>query len=345
MKGEYTSGLRDGLAIGVGYFSVSFTFGILAVNGGLSPLVAGLISLTNMTSAGQFAGLTVILAHGSLVELALTQLVINLRYALMSLSLSQRLGPEFTTRRRMLVAFANTDEIFAVAMGRTAPLTPAYMYGLAALPILGWTGGTVVGAVAGAVLSPAVRSALGVALYSMFIAIVVPPMRHSKPVQAVVAAAVIVSCVLPGRPSPRRWAAALPSSSARWRRPRWGPGCSPWTFRPRPMRKRRRHDEPVLVSSGDGGRDLPHPHAAFDPVAEKDTQPAAAILFVLCALRLPFGHDLPGHPLGHREPGERRGGAGGGAGVALAGKGLVTVAACACATVFLVERLLPLLPF
>lgn len=106
MKGEYTSGLRDGLAIGVGYFSVSFTFGILAVNGGLSPLVAGLISLTNMTSAGQFAGLTVILAHGSLVELALTQLVINLRYALMSLSLSQRLGPEFTTRRRMLVAFA-----------------------------------------------------------------------------------------------------------------------------------------------------------------------------------------------------------------------------------------------
>ena len=129
MKGECTSGLRDGLAIGVGYFSVSFTFGILAVNGGLSPLVAGLISLTNMTSAGQFAGLTVILAHGSLVELALTQLVINLRYALMSLSLSQRLGPEFTTRRRMLVAFANTDEIFAVAMGRTAPLTPSYMSG------------------------------------------------------------------------------------------------------------------------------------------------------------------------------------------------------------------------
>ena len=167
MKGEYTSGLRDGLAIGVGYFSVSFTFGILAVNGGLSPLVAGLISLTNMTSAGQFAGLTVILAHGSLVELALTQLVINLRYALMSLSLSQRLGPEFTTRRRMLVAFANTDEIFAVA---------------------------------GAVLSPAVRSALGVALYSMFIAIVVPPMRHSKPVQAVVAAAVIVSCVFAWTP-------------------------------------------------------------------------------------------------------------------------------------------------
>ena len=145
MASEYRAGLRDGLAIGVGYFSVSFTFGILAVNGGLSALTAGLISLTNLTSAGQFAGLTVILAHGSLFELALTQLVINLRYALMSLSLSQRLGPAFTTRRRMVVAFANTDEIFAVAMGRSAALTPAYMYGLATLPILGWTGGTLTG--------------------------------------------------------------------------------------------------------------------------------------------------------------------------------------------------------
>lgn len=196
MKGEYKAGLADGLAIGIGYFSVSFTFGILAVKGGLLALTAGLISLTNLTSAGQFAGLTVILAHGSLVELALTQLVINLRYALMSLSLSQRLGPEFTTRRRMTIAFANTDEIFAVAMGRKAPLTPAYMYGLATLPILGWTLGTVSGAVASGLLNAAVRSALGVALYSMFVAIVVPPMRQLKSVRIVVAAAVIVSCLI-----------------------------------------------------------------------------------------------------------------------------------------------------
>ena len=194
------AGFRDGVPIGLGYLSVSVTFGMAAAAAGLPTAGAVLISMTNVTSAGQFAGLTLIAAGSSLIEMALTQLVINLRYALMSLSLSQRLGPEFTTRRRMLIAFANTDEIFAVAMGRTAPLTPAYMYGLAALPILGWTGGTVVGAVAGAVLSPAVRSALGVALYSMFIAIVVPPMRHSKPVQAVVAAAVIVSCVFAWTP-------------------------------------------------------------------------------------------------------------------------------------------------
>lgn len=200
MGKEYTAGLRDGLAIGVGYFSVSFTFGLLAVNGGLSALTAGLISLTNLTSAGQFAGLTVILAHGTLFELALTQLVINLRYALMSLSLSQRLGPTFTTRRRMMVAFANTDEIFAVAMGRTQPLTPAYMYGLASLPILGWTAGTLTGALASGILSAPVRSALGVALYSMFIAIIVPPMRQLKSVRYVVAAAVLVSCALAWSP-------------------------------------------------------------------------------------------------------------------------------------------------
>lgn len=200
MPSEYRAGLKDGLAIGVGYFSVSFTFGILAVKGGLSPLAAGLISLTNLTSAGQFAGLTVILAHGSLVELALTQLVINLRYALMSLSLSQRLGPQFTTRRRMITAFANTDEIFAVAMGRQKPLTPPYMYGLATLPILGWTAGTLTGAVASGLLGAAVRSALGVALYSMFIAIIVPPMRRSKAVCRVAAAAAAVSCLLAWTP-------------------------------------------------------------------------------------------------------------------------------------------------
>lgn len=195
MKGEFTAGLRDGLAIGVGYFSVSFSFGILAVNGGLSPLIAGLISLTNLTSAGQFAGLTVILAHGSLVELALTQLIINMRYGLMSLSLSQRLGPEFTTRRRMVIAFSNTDEIFAVAMGRQQPLSPQYMYGLAVLPLLGWTGGTLTGALASGLLSVSLRSALGVALYGMFIAIVTPPLKQQKGVRWVVGAAILTSCV------------------------------------------------------------------------------------------------------------------------------------------------------
>ena len=199
-KAAFRRGLGHGVPIALGYLSVAFAFGIQAAGGGLTPLQAVLISMTNLTSAGQVAGLSLMVAGAPLYEMALTQLVINLRYALMSLSLSQRLDAGMTTPWRALLAFGNTDEIFAVAMGRSAPLTPAYMYGLAALPILGWTGGTVVGAIAGAVLSPAIRSALGVALYSMFIAIVVPPMRRSKPVQAVVAAAVIVSCVFAWTP-------------------------------------------------------------------------------------------------------------------------------------------------
>lgn len=203
MNNAFLRGIRHGIPIALGYLSVSFTFGMKAVGDGMTPLQALLISATNLTSAGQFAGLPLMTGGASLIEMALTQLVINLRYALMSLSLSQRLGPAFTTRRRMVVAFANTDEIFAVAMGRSAALTPAYMYGLATLPILGWTGGTLTGAVASGVLSAAVRSALGVALYSMFIAIIVPPMRGLKSVRYVVAAAVAVSCVLAWSPLSR----------------------------------------------------------------------------------------------------------------------------------------------
>ena len=200
MKGEYASGLRDGLAIGVGYFSVSFTFGILAVNGGLSPLAAGLISLTNMTSAGQFAGLTVILAHGPLVELALTQLVINSRYALMSLALSQRMGERIGLLPRLLIAFFNTDEIFALAMAREAPLTVPFLLGLGTLPFIGWTLGTLCGALAGSILPLSIRTALGVMLYGMFVAIVVPPARKNRDIFVAVVLALIFSSLFSWTP-------------------------------------------------------------------------------------------------------------------------------------------------
>ncbi len=196
MDREFPQGLRDGLPIGLGYFSVSFSFGILAVTGGLSAAQAGLISMTNLTSAGQFAGLTVILTGAGLLEMALTQLIINLRYALMSLSLSQRLGPEVGTLKRCLIAFSNTDEIFAVAMGRQGTLTPRYWLGLSVPPWLGWTGGTLTGALASQVLPLSVRSALGLALYSMFIAIVVPQVRRQQAVRLVVVSALVISCGL-----------------------------------------------------------------------------------------------------------------------------------------------------
>ena len=197
---EYRAGVNRGLPVGMGYFSVSFGFGAMAVSQGLGAWDAALISLTNMTSAGQFAGLTVIVAAASLWEMVLTQLIINSRYALMSLALSQRMGQRIGLLPRLLIAFFNTDEIFALAMSRTEPLTLPYMLGLGTLPILGWTGGTLCGGLAGSVLPVSIRGALGVILYGMFVAIVVPPARQEKPVLAVVTLAVVLSCLFSWTP-------------------------------------------------------------------------------------------------------------------------------------------------
>ena len=193
---EYRAGVSRGLPVGMGYFSVSFGFGAMAVSQGLRALDATLISLTNLTSAGQFAGLTVIVAAAGLWELVLTQLIINSRYALMSLALSQRMGQRIGFLPRLLIAFFNTDEIFALAMARQEPLTVPFLLGLGTLPILGWTGGTLCGALAGSVLPESIRTALGVMLYGMFIAIVVPPAKKERPVLVAVILALVCSCLL-----------------------------------------------------------------------------------------------------------------------------------------------------
>lgn len=196
MKGHLIEGLKDGVPIALGYLSVSFSIGIMALASGINVFQGALMSLTNMTSAGQFAGIAVIASGGTLLELILTQLIINLRYALMSLSLSQKLPENMPLWQRLIIAFANTDEIFAVAMGHAKSLTFSYMVGLQVLPILGWTGGTVLGAVAGQVLPPAIGSALSVALYGMFIAIVIPAATKIRPVLWVAALAAFLSCVI-----------------------------------------------------------------------------------------------------------------------------------------------------
>ena len=192
---EYRTGIRTGLPVGMGYFSVSFGFGAMAAAQGIKWIHAVLISVSNLTSAGQFAGLTLIVAGTTLWEMVLTQLVINSRYALMSLALSQRMGQRIGFLPRLLIAFFNTDEIFALAMAREQALTVPFMLGLGTLPILGWTGGTLFGALAGSVLPVNIRAALGVMLYGMFIAIVVPPARKEKPVLAVVVLALVFSCL------------------------------------------------------------------------------------------------------------------------------------------------------
>ncbi len=187
-------GFRDGLPIGLGYISVSFAFGLFAVSSGLSVAEAILISLFNLTSAGQLAGVPIIVGLGSPFELSLTQLVINLRYSLMSLSLSQRMGKSVRIIDRFLVSFANTDEVFAVAMGRGEMLGRKYLYALTLLPYVGWTLGTALGACAGNVLPDSIVSALGVAIYAMFIAIILPEARVSGRILMLCLLAAAFSC-------------------------------------------------------------------------------------------------------------------------------------------------------
>ena len=198
---EYKTGVRTGLPVGLGYFSVSFGFGAMAIAQGLKALDATLISATNLTSAGQFAGLTLIVAMGTLWEMVMTQIVINSRYSLMSLALAQRMGQRIGFIPRLFIAFFNTDEIFALAMARQEPLTVPFMLGLGTLPMVGWTGGTLMGALAGSVLPENIRAALGVMLYGMFIAIVVPPAKQEKPVLIAVILALICSCLFAWLPA------------------------------------------------------------------------------------------------------------------------------------------------
>ena len=193
---SFSKGFKDGIPIGLGYLSVSFTFGMMAVRGGLTVLQAVLISMTNITSAGQVAGLELMLASAPMIEVALTQLIINLRYALMSLSLSQKLDGSMTTPHRLLFAACNTDEVFAVASGQKGPVGKRYLYGLILCPYVGWAVGTFLGAAAGTLLPDIVRDALGVAIYGMFIAIVIPPARKNRAVRLAVILAAALSCAL-----------------------------------------------------------------------------------------------------------------------------------------------------
>ncbi len=191
---EYFKGFRDGLPIGLGYLSVSFAFGITAVKMGIPVIAAILISMTCVTSAGQVAGITAIASGGGFIEIALAQLIINLRYSLMSLSLSQKLCRKYSLFHRLTTSFGVTDEVFAVASARTEKVTPPYMYGLITLPYIMWSAGTALGALLGGILPDFVTSALGIAIYGMFIAIVVPPARRFKGVLVVALMAAALSC-------------------------------------------------------------------------------------------------------------------------------------------------------
>ena len=193
---DFKYGIKRGVPIALGYLSVSFTYGIKAVHGGIPWWMAVIISLSNLTSAGQFAGTTLILAGGSYVEIAVTTLVINLRYMLMSLALSQKLQRPMSGFHRFLIGYGVTDEIFGVAVSEGRKLSSAYMYGLIFLPVAGWTAGTFLGAVASGIMPPALADAMELGLYAMFLAIIIPPARKNYRIALVIAAAVALECIL-----------------------------------------------------------------------------------------------------------------------------------------------------
>ncbi len=193
-ENTFLKGIIDGIPICLGYFSVAFAFGIFTVSNGLTSLEALLISMTNVTSAGQLAAVPIIVSGGTLFELAASQFIINLRYALMSITLSQKLDESISLADRFIIAFVNTDEVFAVASSKES-VGRKYMFGLILTPWLGWSAGTIVGAVAGNILPAMLISALGIAIYGMFIAIVVPPAKENKHVLFCVAFAIVLSCL------------------------------------------------------------------------------------------------------------------------------------------------------
>jgi len=195
-KDDFIYGWKKGIPIALGYIPVSFTFGLMAVSGGLSPWIAAFISLSNLTSAGQFAGTNLILAGSGYLEIALTTFIINIRYMLMSLSLSQKIDSKISIPQRLLFGFGITDETFSVASMEKGTLSYSYMMGLIAGPILGWTFGTALGAFISSALPQSLAGAMGIALYAMFIAIIVPPSKNSRPVFWIVLISVGIIIIL-----------------------------------------------------------------------------------------------------------------------------------------------------
>ena len=188
-------GVKDGLPIGLGYLSVSFTFGILAVSKGLSWLQASIISLTNITSAGQVAGLGIMVGAGGILAMIISQIVINLRYSLMGIALSQKADKTMTPLLRILLAYGITDEIFGVAVSKKHEFGARYFFGLTILPVIGWVAGTLIGALLGQVFPDFLTNALAIGIYGMFVSIVLPKAKHDKVILCGSLLACIISCL------------------------------------------------------------------------------------------------------------------------------------------------------
>jgi len=194
-KLTYKDGFKLGIPICLGYFSVSLAFGLMAMNGGL-PLWAPLLtSLTNFTGTGQFAGINLLLSGASIAEISFTVLMINIRYFLLSMSVSQKLPKEIGLGKRLLMAFGMTDENFAVIYAQSKMLTFPFCIGVMTSSYIGWFGGTLAGAVLNNIIPVMLTAALGIMIYAMFVAIVTPSAKESRAVLGVVVIAVAISCL------------------------------------------------------------------------------------------------------------------------------------------------------
>ncbi len=192
-KHWFRRGLHDGIPIALGYFAVAFALGISAKQAGLTALQATLASLLCNASAGEYAGFTVIAAQAPYLEMAIITLIINARYLLMSASLSQKISPDTAFGHRLLVGFVITDEIFGASVTQPGKLNPFYNYGLALISLSCWALGTCLGVVVGSILPPLLVTALGVGIYGMFLAIVIPPARTNPVIRGLVLLSMVLS--------------------------------------------------------------------------------------------------------------------------------------------------------
>lgn len=209
-KYDFIDGSKKSIPIALGYFPVSFTFGLMAVNGGIPVWIVILISMTNLTSAGQFAGTNLIIAGAGYVEITVTTFVINIRYMLMSLSLSQKITQGLSNAKRWIMSFGITDETFTVAAMQKKDITFSFMLGLEILPYLGWALGTASGAIVCTLLPETLQNSMGIALYAMFIALVIPAAKKSKAALLVAACAIFISSLI-------KWIPIFSFISGGWR--------------------------------------------------------------------------------------------------------------------------------
>lgn len=196
----FRKGLKDGIPIGMGYFAVAFTMGITAKNIGMTPLQAAVMSAAMHASAGQFAAMTVMASGAGYLEMIVTTVIVNLRYLLMACSLSQKIDSKTRMGHRLVMSYYITDEIFGAACSVDGKVDPFYQYGMAAIAGPGWTLGTLSGAVFGAILPLRIASAMNVALYGMFLAVIIPPAKKNRVIAAVVAVSMAASALFSALP-------------------------------------------------------------------------------------------------------------------------------------------------